>query len=77
MKQLLQSASDGAATVANVPAPGVQPGCVLVRNAASLVSAGTERTAVEFARKSLLAKAHARPDLVRKVLDKARTDGPV
>jgi predicted dehydrogenase len=48
-----------------------------VRNAASLVSAGTERTAVEFARKSLLAKARSRPDLVRKILDKARTDGPV
>jgi predicted dehydrogenase/threonine dehydrogenase-like Zn-dependent dehydrogenase len=77
MKQLLQSAADGTAAVLDVPAPGVQPGCVLVRNAASLVSAGTERTAVEFAKKSLLAKARSRPDLVRKVLDKARTDGPV
>ncbi|HSW29036.1 MAG TPA: bi-domain-containing oxidoreductase [Longimicrobiales bacterium] len=77
MKQLLQSPSAGAATVTDVPAPAVQPGCVLVRNAASLVSAGTERTAVEFAKKSLLAKARSRPDLVRKVLDKARTDGPV
>lgn len=77
MKQLLQSPSDGAATVTDVPAPAVQTGCVRVRNAASLVSAGTERTAVEFAKKSLLAKARSRPDLVRKVLEKARTDGPV
>lgn len=77
MKQLLQSASDGTTTVADVPAPVAQPGCVLVRNVASLISAGTERMAVEFAKKSLLAKARARPDLVRRVLDKARTEGPM
>jgi predicted dehydrogenase/threonine dehydrogenase-like Zn-dependent dehydrogenase len=77
MNQLLQSASDGSALVAEVPAPAIQPGCVLVRNAASVVSVGTERTAVDFARKSLLGKARARPDLVGKVLDKARAEGPV
>lgn len=77
MKQLLQSAADGSTTVVDVPAPIVAPGCILVRNYASLVSAGTERTAVEFAKKSLLAKARSRPDLVKKVIDKARTDGPM
>jgi len=75
MRQLLQSASDDTTHVTDVPAPGVMPGCVLVRNSASLVSAGTERTTVEFTRKSLLQKARSRPDLVKKVLDKARTDG--
>lgn len=77
MKQLIQSPATGKAEVAQVPAPQVQPGCVLVRNGASLVSAGTERTSVEFAKKSLIAKARSRPDLVKKVVDKARTDGPV
>jgi predicted dehydrogenase len=48
---------------------------VLVRNAASLVSAGTERALVEFAGKSLLGKARSRPDLLRQVLDKARREG--
>lgn len=48
---------------------------VVVRSAASLVSAGTERTAAEFARKSLLGKALARPELVRQLLEKARTQG--
>ena len=47
----------------------------LVRTAASLVSAGTERTLVEFAGKSLAGKARARPDLVRQTLEKARRDG--
>jgi len=46
-----------------------------VRTAVSLVSAGTERMLVEFAEKSLVGKAHSRPDLVRQVLDKARREG--
>ena len=48
---------------------------MLVRVAASLVSAGTERASAEFASKSLLAKAKARPDLVRDVMAKLRRDG--
>jgi predicted dehydrogenase/threonine dehydrogenase-like Zn-dependent dehydrogenase len=75
MKQLLQDARTGELKVAEVPAPQLLPGCVLVRVAASLVSAGTERASSEFASKSLLAKAKARPDLVRDVLAKMRRDG--
>ncbi len=75
MKQVLQQARTGEITVAEVPAPQVQPGCVLVRIAASLVSAGTERASSEFAQKNLLQKAQARPDLVRDVLGKIRRDG--
>ena len=75
MKQLLQDARTGELKVAEVPAPQLLPGCVLVRVAASLVSAGTERASSEFASKNLLAKAKARPDLVRDVLAKMRRDG--
>ncbi len=75
MKQLLQDARSGELRVAEVPAPQLLPGCVLVRVAASLVSAGTERASAEFAGKSLLAKAKARPDLVRDVLAKMQRDG--
>jgi len=75
MKQLLQNARTGDLTVAEVPAPQLLPGCVLVRVAASLVSAGTERASSEFASKNLIAKAKARPDLVRDVLAKLRRDG--
>jgi predicted dehydrogenase/threonine dehydrogenase-like Zn-dependent dehydrogenase len=75
MKQLLQDARTGEVAIAEVPAPQLLPGCVLVRVAASLVSAGTERASAEFASKSLLAKAKARPDLVRDVLAKLRRDG--
>ncbi len=75
MKQLLQDARTGELDVAEVPAPQLLPGCVLVRIAASLVSAGTERASAEFAGKNMLAKAKARPDLVRDVMAKIRRDG--
>jgi predicted dehydrogenase/threonine dehydrogenase-like Zn-dependent dehydrogenase len=75
MKQILQSARTGKIEVVEVPAPRILPGCVLVRIAASLVSAGTERASSEFASKSLLQKAKSRPDLVRDVFAKVRRDG--
>src|SRR5512140_169603 len=75
MKQLLQNMRDGKTVVEDVPVPSVRAGTALVRTAASLVSAGTERMVVEFAEKSLVGKARSRPDLVRQVLDKARREG--
>jgi len=75
MKQLLQDARTGELNVTEVPAPQLLPGCVLVRTAVSLVSAGTERASAEFARKNLLAKAKSRPDLVRDVFAKLQRDG--
>jgi len=62
-------------SVVEVPAPKLLAGCVLVRTAASLVSAGTERASSEFASKNLLQKARMRPDLVREVLSKISRDG--
>jgi len=75
MKAIVQSYGSGELAVTEVPAPALRPGGVLVRNRASLVSAGTERLMVELARKSLLGKARDRPDLVRRVLGKVRRDG--
>lgn len=75
MKQLLQNLRSKETVVEEVPVPTPKPGEALVRNAASLVSAGTERMLVEFAGKSLVGKARSRPDLARQVLDKARREG--
>ncbi|MBX6366629.1 MAG: bi-domain-containing oxidoreductase [Rhodospirillales bacterium] len=75
MKQIFQSARSGKLELAEVPDPQVRPGHVLVATRASLISAGTERMVVDFARKSLAGKARERPDLVKKVLEKARRDG--
>jgi predicted dehydrogenase len=75
MKQLVQQTDTGRAEVREVPAPCASTGKVLVRTAASLVSAGTERMIVDFAEKNLLQKARSRPDLVRQTVDKARREG--
>lgn len=76
MKQLLQNVRTGELGLVEVPAPRAGPGQVLVRNAFSVVSPGTEKLALQFARKSLLEKARSRPDLVRQVTRKLRQDGP-
>ena len=65
----------GVVAVYDVPAPAVQRGRLLVRTAASLISAGTEKSTVDMGKKSLLGKARQRPDLVKQVMDKARTEG--
>ena len=75
MKQILQSYRTGKLAIAEVPAPGVEAGSVLVLTTASLVSAGTEKSALSLAKKSLAGKARERPDLVRKVLERAARDG--
>jgi predicted dehydrogenase/threonine dehydrogenase-like Zn-dependent dehydrogenase len=75
MKQVLQHARTGEISVMEVPEPKLLPACLLVKIAASLVSAGTERASSEFASKSLLQKAKARPDLVREVIAKVHRDG--
>jgi predicted dehydrogenase/threonine dehydrogenase-like Zn-dependent dehydrogenase len=77
MKQILQDLKTGKIEVADVPLPVAQRGRVLVRTAASLISAGTERMAVEMGQKSLLGKARERPDLVKQVIQKAKNEGVV
>jgi hypothetical protein len=75
LKQVAQNFKTGEIRVLDVPVPSLLPGCVLVRVEASVLSAGTEKSKVDIGRKSLIGKAQARPDLVRQVLEKARTEG--
>lgn len=76
MKQILQSARSGELDLVEVPAPTPADGQVLVANHFSVVSPGTEKMAMDFARKSLVAKARSRPDLVKQVVRKLRHEGP-
>ena len=75
MKQLLQNLHTGETQVWDVPAPLPGPNDIIVRNRASVISAGTERMVLEFSRRGLLGKARLRPDLVRDVMAKVRRDG--
>ena len=75
MKQIIQSYRNGKLILADLPAPTPRPGQVLVQSKVSLVSVGTEKYMLDLARKSLLGKALARPDWVRQVVDKVRSEG--
>lgn len=75
MKQVIQNFKTGELSVADVPAPALSSGFVLVSNHFSLISAGTERSTVSTAQASLLGKARQRPDLVKQVLDTFKKEG--
>jgi predicted dehydrogenase/threonine dehydrogenase-like Zn-dependent dehydrogenase len=75
MKNVVQPAGGGPVQVVDVPRPTAAPAEVLVRTIASVISPGTERAITTLARASLLAKARARPDLVRQVVRQARAEG--
>ncbi len=75
MKQLVQSVRSGELRILDVPEPMIGPSDVLVATGCSLVSAGTEKAIRRLASANLIEKARARPDLVRQVLKKARTEG--
>jgi predicted dehydrogenase/threonine dehydrogenase-like Zn-dependent dehydrogenase len=74
VKQIAQY-QDGRLELREVPIPTPPVAGLLVRTTHSVISVGTERMKVEQARMSLLQKARARPDQVRKVLDTARNLG--
>lgn len=75
MKQVLQNFKSGELYVDDIPAPVVREGHVLVRNHYSLISSGTEGGTVKLGRMSLIGKAKARPEQVKKVFRLIRTDG--
>ena len=75
MKQILQNNKTGRLEVVEVPPPVAQRGRVCVRTARSLISAGTERQSVDQAKKSLLGRARENPELVRQVLERAKSEG--
>ena len=75
MRAILENIRSGEVSGHEVPQPELRPGGVLVRTAFSAISAGTELAHREQVEKSLLGKALARPDLVRQVVDFARTSG--
>src|SRR5579872_4526511 len=75
MKQIAQNYKTGELAVLDVPAPSCRPGGVLIRSLFSLISTGTEMMKVSEASMSMVGKARARPDQVRKVLDSVSQQG--
>lgn len=75
MKQVLQHLKSGQIEVAQLPCPQVRPGHILIKTNSTLISAGSERTIVEFSKANLISKARQQPEKVKQVLDKIKTDG--
>ena len=77
MKQVAQNYKSGELSVLDVPSPSCSPGGVLVRSLYSLISTGTELMKVGESKMSLIGKARARPDQLKKVLETVQQQGPM
>ncbi len=75
MKQIAQNYKSGELVILDAPVPACRPGGVLVQSLFSLISTGTEMMKVHEAKLSMVGKARARPDQVRKVLDTVAQQG--
>jgi threonine dehydrogenase-like Zn-dependent dehydrogenase len=77
MKQLLQYNKEKGPRVMEIPSPQLKGPGLLVANRCSLISVGTERQMIEVAQMSLLGKARQRPDMVKQVISKMKSEGIV
>jgi predicted dehydrogenase/threonine dehydrogenase-like Zn-dependent dehydrogenase len=75
VKQIVQNLRTGVLELLEVPCPQAARGHLLVQSRATLISAGTERSLVEFGKANLLAKARQNPERVKQVLTKIKADG--
>lgn len=75
MLQIIQDLKKGNTLLEDVPMPLVRKGSVLIKTHRSLVSLGTEKMLVEFGKSNLIAKARQKPDKLKQVLDKIKTEG--
>ena len=75
MQQLTQKLGSGDMVIQEIPFPQIGPGMVVVKNHYSIISAGTEGSTVQAARKSLIGKAKERPQQVKQVLDVLKKQG--
>lgn len=77
MQQIFQNYKTGEVRLEEVPAPTCKPGGILVRTLFSAISPGTELMKISESKMSLIGKARARPDQVKKVLATLAQQGPL
>ncbi len=77
MKQVFQNYKTGEVRLDEVPTPACKPGGIVVRTLFSAISPGTELMKISESKLSLLGKARARPDQVKKVLATLAQQGPL
>lgn len=77
MLQLIQSLSSGETKLIELPSPAIKSGHILIKTTCSLISSGTERMLLEFAKGNILKKINQQPEKVSQVFNKIKTDGLV
>lgn len=77
MKQVAQNYRSGEISLVEVPVPACKRGGLVVRSLFSLVSMGTEAMKIHESKLSLVGKARARPDQVKKVMQSVSQQGAV
>jgi predicted dehydrogenase/threonine dehydrogenase-like Zn-dependent dehydrogenase len=75
MKQIAQNYRSGELALLEVPVPAARSGGVVVRTEFSLISTGTEMMKINESKLSLIGKARARPDQVKKVMQAVSQQG--
>ena len=75
MLQIVQNFRSGSMEIIEAPLPICDASGALVAMDSTVISIGTEKMLIDFSKQSLIGKAKKRPDLVRKVMKKARNDG--
>ena len=75
MKQVQMDYKKGLIKIEDVPSPQIRDNGILVQTAYSLISIGTEKSTLDFARSNYLQKAKKRPDLKAKVLETVKKNG--
>lgn len=75
MRQVVQDFRHGHLHLDDVPTPLLKANGCVVGTACSVVSIGTEKAVIGFASQGLAGKARSRPDLVKQVIRKVRSDG--
>lgn len=75
MKTLVQNYRNGELTLIEIAKPKCGENDIIIQTQSSIVSVGTEKSISALAKKNLLQKARARPDLVKRVMEKVKTEG--
>ena len=75
MKQIFQNINNGKVFIDDIPTPNIDQNSALIQTELTLISSGTERSLIDFGKSSLFQKAKKRPDQIKKIINKVKTDG--
>jgi polar amino acid transport system substrate-binding protein len=75
MKQITQNKRTGVLRIVDTEAPLLGSGMILVKNLASVISTGTEKTTIDSRKSSMLSRARSQPEEIKKVVDEVKRTG--